>query len=114
MPKHRFQKVGSLDLFTSNRREGKLQSVENISYGIFKSNSGWKDSKYYVLMNEVMPGTIIKIQSNQTDKVIYAKVLGSLVPAKENDGLGLRLSNAGFDALGLKDNASRLVLTWNN
>jgi hypothetical protein len=101
-------------VYKQQEKEGKMHSVENSTYGIFKSNSGWKDSKYYVLMNDVMPGTIIKIKSLQTEQVVYAKVLGSLVPAKENEGLKLRLSNAALEALGLKDNSSPLVLTWNN
>lgn len=61
---------------------------------IFKSTSGWKDGKYYVLMNKVTPGTIVKITSVSTNKTVYAKVLGEIPPGKENDGLLIRLSNA--------------------
>jgi LysM repeat protein len=60
----------------------------------FKSTSGWKDGKYYVLMNKVTPGTIIKISSSSSNKIVYAKVLGEIPPGKENDGLLIRLSNA--------------------
>lgn len=60
----------------------------------FKSTSGWKDGKYYVLMNKVTPGTIIKIYSLSSSKTVYAKVLGEIPPGKENDGLLIRLSNA--------------------
>ncbi|TAG99675.1 MAG: LysM peptidoglycan-binding domain-containing protein [Sphingobacteriales bacterium] len=62
--------------------------------GIFKSTSGWKDGKYYVLMNKVSPGTIVKITSVSTNRVVYAKVLGEIPPGKENDGLLIRISNA--------------------
>jgi LysM repeat protein len=62
--------------------------------GIFKSTSGWKDGKYYVLMNKVTPGTIVKITSVSTNRVVYAKVLGEIPPGKENDGLLIRISNA--------------------
>jgi LysM repeat protein len=60
----------------------------------FKSTSGWKDGKYYVLMNKVTPGTIIKISSASSNKTVYAKVLGEIPPGKENEGLLIRLSNA--------------------
>ncbi len=60
----------------------------------FKSTSGWKDGKYYVLMNKVTPGTIVRVHSNSTNKTVYAKVLGEIPPGAENEGLLIRLSNA--------------------
>jgi hypothetical protein len=68
----------------------------------FKSTSGWQDRKYYVLMNDVAPGTILKLQSGNS-KVIYAKVLGSIPEMKENNGLLLRVSNAAASYLGILD-----------
>jgi LysM repeat protein len=62
--------------------------------GIFKSTSGWNDGKYYVLMSNVTVGTIVKITYVQTNKAIYAKVLGELPDMKESAGLGLRISDA--------------------
>ena len=93
--------------------EGKLITVECSNYGYFKSNSGWKDGKYYLLINDVLPGTIVKIELQSTQRLIYAKVLGPLTPAKENEGLMLRLSAASLASLGIKDNNERIVLTWN-
>ncbi len=69
---------------------------------IFKSTSGWQDKKYYVLINDVAPGTILRIASVD-NKIIYAKVLGSLPQMKENKGLMLRLSNAAAAYLGMAD-----------
>jgi LysM repeat protein len=69
---------------------------------IFKSTSGWQDKKYYVLMNDVAPGTILRIASVD-NKIIFAKVLGSLPQMKENKGLLLRLSNAAAAYLGMAD-----------
>ena len=69
--------------------------------GTFKSTSGWQNKKYYVLMNNVEPGTIIKISAS--DKTIYAKVLGSLPEMKENNNLLLRISNAAASYLGKVD-----------
>lgn len=93
--------------------EGKSITVECSNYGYFKSNSGWKDGKYYLLINDVLPGTIVKIDLQSTQRLIYAKVLGPLTPAKENEGLMLRLSAASLASLGIKDNNERIVLTWN-
>lgn len=68
----------------------------------FKSTSGWQDKKYYVLMNDVAPGTILKITSNN-NKVVYAKVLGNMPEMKENTGLLLRISNSAASSLGIID-----------
>ncbi len=68
--------------------------------GIFKSTSGWNDGKYYALMNNVTVGTIIKIVFSQTNKAVYAKVLGELPDMKESAGLALRISDAAASELG--------------
>ena len=99
--------------FKQQVSEGKSQSMECSNYGVFKSNAGWKDGKYYLLVNDILPGTIVKVQSTLTDKIVYAKVLGALAAAKENEGLLMRLSNATLNALGLKDLSTMLNLTWN-
>ncbi len=80
------------------------QKSENTKSGeaaTFKSTSGWQDKKYYVLINDIAPGTILKISSS--DKAVYAKVLGSMPEMKENNGLLLRLSNAAASDLGIID-----------
>lgn len=99
--------------FKQQVSEGKSQSMECSNYGVFKSNAGWKDGKYYILINDILPGTILKVQSTLTEKVVFAKVLGALVAAKENEGLLMRLSNATLNAMGLKDVSTPLNLTWN-
>jgi LysM repeat protein len=65
----------------------------------FKSTSGWKDGKYYVLMNKVTPGTIVKITVPSSNKTVYAKVLGEIPTGKENEGLLVRVSNAALAQL---------------
>jgi LysM repeat protein len=67
---------------------------------IFRSNSGWKDGKYYALMNNVPVGTIVKVSFSSTNKTIYAKVLGQMPEMKENIGLNLRISEAAASELG--------------
>ena len=69
--------------------------------GTFKSTSGWTDGKYYVLMNDVPKGTIVKVIAN--GKTIFAKVLGELPEMKESTGLLAWVSNAGTTELGSAD-----------
>lgn len=68
--------------------------------GIFRSTSGWKDGKYYALMNDVPVGTIVKVTFPSTNKSIYAKVLGQLPDMKESVGLTMRISDAASAELG--------------
>jgi LysM repeat protein len=68
--------------------------------GIFRSTSGWKDGKYYALINEVPVGTIIKITFPTTNKAVFAKVLGQLPEMRESTGLKLRMSDAAAAELG--------------
>jgi LysM repeat protein len=78
----------------------------------FKSTSGWKDGKYYVLMNKVTPGTVVRITNPQNDRSIYAKVLGEIPPMKENEGLAARISNAAAAELGLTEGKFDLKMAW--
>lgn len=70
--------------------------------GLFKSITGWGDKRYYVLMNEVVPGSIVRITVDQV-KYICAKVLGPIPDNKPNKGLLVRLSNAAAAALGVSE-----------
>lgn len=74
---------------------------------VFKTTSGWKDRKYYILMNDAPVGSIVKVQAN--NKTIYAKVLWKLEEMKLNEGLNFRLSDAAAEALGI--NSSKFNLT---
>jgi LysM repeat protein len=67
----------------------------------FKSTSGWSDQKYYILINDIPAGTILKVNAN--NKTIYAKVLDGLPELKDNRDLLCRLSNAAASALGITD-----------
>jgi LysM repeat protein len=89
------------NVFTTAASQSSLNSKSGEA-ATFKSTSGWQDKKYYVLMNDVNPGTIVKIASTE-NKVIYAKVLGSMPDMKENNGLLLRISNAAASYLGIID-----------
>jgi len=77
--------------------------------GIFKTASGWQDGKYYALLDGVEPGTIVRIINPANNKAIYAKVLGQMTGIRQNQGLDLRMSNAGADALGVADSDKFIV-----
>lgn len=70
--------------------------------GTFKSTSGWQDKKYYVLINDVTPGTVVKV-STLDNKTIYAKVLGGLPETKDSRNMLIRLSSAAASYLGIID-----------
>lgn len=100
-------------VFNMQSKEGALKKIEQPNYGIFKSTSGWQDGKYYVLMNDVVPGTIVRIFAAQTGKVIYAKVLAPVPVGKESEGLLMRISNASAAALGLGEATNgNLKVDW--
>lgn len=89
------------NIFTADAAQKSI-TIKSGEAATFKSTSGWQDKKYYILMNEVAPGTIVKIASSE-NKVVYAKVLGSMPEMKENNGLLLRISNAAASYLGIID-----------
>jgi hypothetical protein len=78
----------------------------------FKSTSGWKDGKYYVLMNKVAPGTIVKITVPSSNKSVYAKVLGEIPAGKENEGLIVRVSNAALAQLAVPEGKFEVQLQY--
>ena len=67
-----------------------------------------------MLINNVVPGTVVKLVRKSTDKVVFAKVLGAVPPGKESEGLSLRMSNAAIAALGLGETGNDVDLVWFN
>lgn len=76
----------------------------------FKTASGWVDKKYYVLVNNIDVGSIVRLTAN--NKIIFAKVLGPLPDIKEDNGLFLRLSNSAASVLGLADSKFPVVINY--
>ena len=77
----------------------------------FKTISGWTDRKYYVLMNDVPPQTIVRI-TGTSNKTICAMVLGPLQETKGASGLLLRISNSAASALGIIDPKFTVTVTY--
>jgi murein DD-endopeptidase MepM/ murein hydrolase activator NlpD len=99
-------------LYNQQASGGKEQHLEAFIYGTFKSTSGWDDQKYYILLNDVTPGTAVKISIKGSDRTVYAKVLGAVPPGKESEGLSMRMSSATAVALGITDTNAQLQLDW--
>jgi len=72
---------------------------ETVTSGIFKTTSGWEDAKYYLLIDKVQPGTIVKVVNPSNSKAVYAKVLGEMAGIRQNEGYNIRISNAAASAL---------------
>jgi LysM repeat protein len=77
----------------------------------FKTNSGWTDSKYYVLTNEAPSGSIVRVTA-LTGKSVYAKVLWKLEDMKLNEGLTFRISDAAASVLGITDQKFRVTVQY--
>ncbi len=77
----------------------------------FKTISGWTDRKFYVLMNDVAPKTVVRI-TGPTQKSICAVVLGPLQETKGAAGILLRVSNSAAAALGITDQKFTVALTY--
>ncbi len=89
----------------------KNMQIKTGSAATFKSTSGWVDRKYYVLINDIPAGTIVRITANN-NRSICAKVLGELPEMKENKNLVLRISNAGAAVLGISDARFDVKITY--
>ncbi len=88
-----------------------VQQYRSGDAATFKTISGWTDRKYYVLINDITPGTIVRITA-PNNKSICARVLSPLPLTKGDEGLLLRMNNAGAAALGMKDEKFAVTLTF--
>ena len=82
---------------------------ETVTAGIFKTASGWQDGKYYLLMDGVQSGTIIRIINPGNNKMVYAKVLGEMNGIRQNEGLSIRISNSAASALQVSETDKFIV-----
>jgi LysM repeat protein len=82
---------------------------ETVTAGIFKTSSGWNDAKYYLLIDKVPPGTIIRVINPTNNRVVYAKVLGEMTGIRQNEGLNIRISNAAASALEITEQDKFIV-----
>lgn len=97
------------DYFLQQVKKYPLSKDQTVTSGIFKTNSGWNDGKYYALIDGVEPGTVIKIINPVNNSAVYAKVLGQMNGIPQNLGLDLRISNAAASALDIKETDKFIV-----
>lgn len=79
--------------------------------GTFKSISGFSDRKFYALLNDVLPGTIVRI-TTADNKSVCARVLGPVPEIKGTPSLMMRVSNATAAALGKSDAPFAVNITY--
>lgn len=95
--------------FEAQTKTQPAKKEETASAGIFKTASGWQDGKYYALMDNVEPGTIIRIINPTNNKAVYAKVLGEMSGIRQNQGYDIRISNAAASVLDVSDTDKFIV-----
>jgi len=95
--------------FDQQIKASPISRNQTLTSGIFKTESGWQDAKYYMLIDGVQPGTIIKVINPSNNKMVYAKVLGEMQGIKQNQGYNIRLSNAAASALEINETDKFIV-----
>lgn len=95
------------DMFRKSRKQKHVSGISKT----FKTASGWNDGKYYVLADDINPGTIVKLKADNGNSV-YAKVLWNMGDLKENNGINFRISNATAAALNESSNAFNLDISY--
>lgn len=86
-----------------------VSKEQTLTSSIFKSLNGWQDAKYYLLINGVEPGTIVKITNPGNNKIVYAKVLYSMEGIRQSQGLDIRISDATAAALSVSETDKFIV-----
>ena len=95
--------------FDQQTRQRPTTKEQTMTSGTFKTTSGWSDAKYYLLMDGVEPGTIVRITNPTNNKMIYAKLLGEMSGLKQNQGVNIRISNAAASALDIAETDKFIV-----
>ena len=95
--------------FNQQIRANPLSKMETVTAGIFRMNNGLQDTKYYLLIDGVPSGTIVRIINPGNNKTIYAKVLGEMSGIRQNQGLSIRISNTAASTLDITDTDKFIV-----
>lgn len=87
-----------------------LAYEKTLASGIFKTDRGWNDGKYYLLMDNAAPGSLVKLTNPANNKMVYAKVLGKMKGVQYSEGFDIRISEAAAQKLQL-GNADKFNVT---
>lgn len=89
--------------FDQQVKQHPIAKTETVTSSIFTTVNGVQDAKYYLLINGVTPGTVVRVINPDNNKAIYAKVLGEMSGYRQNQGLDIRISNLAAATLGISD-----------
>lgn len=95
------------DQYQKSKRQKHVSGVSKT----FKTASGWSDNKYYILANNIDPGTIVQLKADN-GKSVFAKVLWNMGDMKENSGVDFRVSDATAAALNENDQQFNLTVLY--
>ena len=95
--------------FDEQIKSNPISRAETVTSGIFKMLSGGQEAKYYLLIDNVPSGTIVRIINPDNNKTVYAKVLGEMSGLRQNQGLNIRISNSAASTLGITDTEKFIV-----
>jgi LysM repeat protein len=95
--------------FEQQVKQSPVTREQTVTSGIFKTTSGWQDAKYYLLIDKVEPGTIVKIINPTNNKYVFAKVLYGMEGIRQNQGYDIRISNAAASALDISEQDKFIV-----
>jgi hypothetical protein len=94
--------------FSSQKKAATFQTL-NGTAAVFKSMSGWKDNKFYILTNELPVGTIVRITTSDF-KSICAKVINAL--PEVGSAIQYRLNDAAAAILGVTNKTFQVSVTY--
>ena len=100
------------DAFQQQVKKMPAKKQSTVTSGIFKTASGWQDGKYYLLIDNVEPGMIVKIINPANSRFVYAKVLGGMSGIRQNQGYNIRMSNAAASVLGIQDEKFSVTVNY--
>jgi LysM repeat protein len=89
--------------FDQQVKQTPVAKTETVTSGIFNTINGLQDAKYYLLINGITPGTVVRVINPDNNRTVYAKVLGEMSGYRQNQGLDIRISNLAAATLGISD-----------
>ena len=95
-------------LFSTQKKAATFQTLKGTA-AVFKSMSGWKDNKFYILTNELPVGTIVRITTSDF-KSICAKVINAL--PEVGSAIQYRLNDAAAAILGVTNKTFQVSVTY--
>jgi hypothetical protein len=95
-------------LFSTQKNAATFQTLKGTA-AVFKSMSGWKDNKFYILTNELPVGTIVRITTSDF-KSICAKVINAL--PEVGNAIQYRLNDAAAAILGVTNKTFQVSVTY--